>query len=79
MNENEILHLDFCDRLKHKDVFDLIHKHSLFHSISDKIEMLVDFDKDRAVRLLLENMDKVPVCLAIYYLFRVLHGLSITL
>lgn len=48
-------------RLKHKDAFDLIYKHNLFDSISDKIVLLMEFDKDAAVKMLLENMDKCPV------------------
>ena len=48
-------------RLKHKDVFPLIHKYNLFDSISDKIVMLMDFDKERAVALLLDNTERIPV------------------
>ena len=53
--------LEIYLRLKHKDAFQLIHKHDLFHSISDKIVMLMDFDKDAAVKLLLDNIERVPV------------------
>ncbi|CAH1788445.1 unnamed protein product [Owenia fusiformis] len=48
-------------RLKHKDVFELIHKHNLFDSISDKIVRLMDFDADRAVTLLLDNLQRIPI------------------
>ncbi|XP_071158448.1 vacuolar protein sorting-associated protein 41 homolog [Mytilus edulis] len=48
-------------RLKHKDVFQLIHKHNLFGSISDKIVQLMEFDKEQAVSMLLDNMEKVPM------------------
>ena len=48
-------------KLKHKDVFDLIHRHNLFDSISDKIVLLMEFDAEAAVKMLLDNKDKVPV------------------
>lgn len=32
--------------LRHKDVFQLIHKHNLFSSIRDKIVLLMDFDSE---------------------------------
>ena len=48
-------------RLKHKDVFELIHRHDLFDSINDNIVMLMDFDAEAAVKMLLDNIDKCPV------------------
>uniref|UniRef100_S4RIT6 Vacuolar protein sorting-associated protein 41 homolog n=1 Tax=Petromyzon marinus TaxID=7757 RepID=S4RIT6_PETMA len=48
-------------RLKHEDVFELIHKHNLFSAIQDKIPLLMDFDKERAAKLLLDNEDKIPI------------------
>ncbi|XP_064648417.1 vacuolar protein sorting-associated protein 41 homolog [Lineus longissimus] len=48
-------------QLKHDNVFDLIHRHNLFYSISDKIVMLMGHDEKKAVKLLLDNMDKVPM------------------
>ncbi|XP_022090770.1 vacuolar protein sorting-associated protein 41 homolog [Acanthaster planci] len=48
-------------KLGHKDVFPLIHRHNLFDSIQDKIVMLMEFDKEKAVDLLMENVNKVPV------------------
>ncbi|KAK3103437.1 hypothetical protein FSP39_019243 [Pinctada imbricata] len=48
-------------KLRHKDVFTLIHKHSLFTSISDKITQLMEFDQEKAVQLLLDNMDKISI------------------
>ena len=59
-------------KLKHKDVFDLIHRHNLFDSISDKIVLLMEFDAEAAVKMLLDNKDKVPVCICIrevFYIF----------
>ena len=47
--------------MKHKDIFQLIRKHDLFGSISDKIVNLMEFDKDQAVNMLLDNMNKIPV------------------
>lgn len=45
--------------LRHKDVFELIHKHNLFSSIRDKIVLLMDFDAEKAVDMLLDNEDKI--------------------
>ncbi|XP_048755315.1 vacuolar protein sorting-associated protein 41 homolog isoform X2 [Ostrea edulis] len=49
------------DRLGNTDVFKLIHKYSLFSSISDKIVQLMEFDGDQAAQLLIDNMDKLPI------------------
>jgi hypothetical protein len=40
--------LEIYLRLRHKDVYQLIHKHNLFASIEDKIVLLMDFDKEVA-------------------------------
>ncbi|XP_033639458.1 vacuolar protein sorting-associated protein 41 homolog isoform X2 [Asterias rubens] len=48
-------------KLGHKDVFSLIHRHNLFDSIQYKIVTLMEFDTERAVNLLIENVTKVPV------------------
>nr|XP_009677728.1 PREDICTED: vacuolar protein sorting-associated protein 41 homolog isoform X3 [Struthio camelus australis] len=47
--------------LRHKDVFQLIHKHNLFSSIRDKIVLLMDFDTEKAVDMLLDNEDKISI------------------
>lgn len=38
--------LEIYLKLRHKDVYQLIHKHNLFSSIEDKIVLLMDFDKE---------------------------------
>lgn len=38
--------LEIYLKLRHKDVYQLIHKHNLFSSIKDKIVLLMDFDKE---------------------------------
>lgn len=48
-------------RLKHNNVFDLIHQHNLFASISNRITTLMEFDPNATVKLLLDNMDKIPM------------------
>ncbi|MGH0169797.1 UNVERIFIED_CONTAM: hypothetical protein FKN15_078471 [Acipenser sinensis] len=48
-------------QLRHKDVYQLIHKHNLFSSIEDKIVLLMDFDKEKAVDMLLDNEDKISI------------------
>uniref|UniRef100_A0A4W4ETP2 Vacuolar protein sorting-associated protein 41 homolog n=1 Tax=Electrophorus electricus TaxID=8005 RepID=A0A4W4ETP2_ELEEL len=55
--------LEIYLRLRHKDVYQLIHKHNLFSSIDDKIVLLMDFDKEKAVDMLLDNEDKISKCL----------------
>jgi hypothetical protein len=46
-------------RLRHKDVFQLIHKHNLFGAIHDMIEDLMDLDVDQAITMFLEK-ERVP-------------------
>ncbi|KAJ9598465.1 hypothetical protein L9F63_010861, partial [Diploptera punctata] len=46
-------------KLRHKDVFQLIHKHNLFGAIHDMIEDLMDLDVDQAINMFLEK-DRVP-------------------
>uniref|UniRef100_A0A4W6CQ03 Vacuolar protein sorting-associated protein 41 homolog n=1 Tax=Lates calcarifer TaxID=8187 RepID=A0A4W6CQ03_LATCA len=53
--------LEIYLRLRHKDVYQLIHKHNLFSSIEDKIVLLMDFDREKAVDMLLDNEDKISV------------------
>ena len=48
-------------RLGRGDVFGLIDTHNLFHSIQDKIALLLAFDAEKAVNLLVHNVDKAPV------------------
>ncbi|ELU13950.1 hypothetical protein CAPTEDRAFT_174173 [Capitella teleta] len=48
-------------KLKHKDVFELIRKHRLMDSIVDKIVLLMEFDSKEALKMLIENIDRVPV------------------
>ncbi|CAL1533068.1 unnamed protein product [Lymnaea stagnalis] len=48
-------------RLKHKDVFTLIHNHNLYDNISDKIIQLMDLDQERAVKMLLDNSETISV------------------
>ncbi|XP_041045618.1 vacuolar protein sorting-associated protein 41 homolog isoform X1 [Carcharodon carcharias] len=53
--------LEIYLKLRHKDVFQLIHKHNLFSSIKDKIVLLMEFDKEQAVNMLLDNEDKISI------------------
>lgn len=48
-------------------MFELIHRHNLFSSITDKIVLLMEFDADTATKLLLDNIDKIPVMLMFLY------------
>uniref|UniRef100_A0A8C4RUT3 Vacuolar protein sorting-associated protein 41 homolog n=1 Tax=Erpetoichthys calabaricus TaxID=27687 RepID=A0A8C4RUT3_ERPCA len=65
--------LEIYLRLRHKDVYQLIHKHNLFSSIEDKIVLLMEFDKEKAVDMLLDNEDKISV--SITHFFSYLHKL----
>ncbi|CAB3979402.1 vacuolar sorting-associated 41 homolog [Paramuricea clavata] len=47
--------------LKYDGVFELIHKHNLLDSIHDKIVMLMNFNKKRAVSMLVDNIEKVSI------------------
>ncbi|XP_077978241.1 vacuolar protein sorting-associated protein 41 homolog [Glandiceps talaboti] len=58
-------------KLGHKDVFQLIHKHNLFDSIQDKIVLLMEFDTEQATRMLLDNMEKVPIDKVVHQLGRI--------
>ncbi|XP_032875860.1 vacuolar protein sorting-associated protein 41 homolog isoform X1 [Amblyraja radiata] len=53
--------LEIYLKLRHKDVFQLIHKHNLFSSIKDKIVLLMEFDREQAVNMLLDNEDKISI------------------
>ncbi|XP_072108209.1 vacuolar protein sorting-associated protein 41 homolog isoform X1 [Mobula birostris] len=53
--------LEIYLKLRHKDVFQLIHKHNLFSSIKDKIILLMEFDREQAVNMLLDNEDKISI------------------
>ena len=48
-------------RLRNKDVFALIQKHSLYTALSDQIKPLMTLDSQQATKLLLDNLDKIPV------------------
>uniref|UniRef100_A0A672T8Y7 Vps41 beta-propeller domain-containing protein n=1 Tax=Sinocyclocheilus grahami TaxID=75366 RepID=A0A672T8Y7_SINGR len=62
--------LEIYLKLRHKDVYQLIHKHNLFSAIKDKIVLLMDFDKEKAVDMLLDNDDKISVSSYLHKLFK---------
>ena len=47
--------------MKHDDIFPFIHKHNLFHSISDKIVALMTFNRDKALDLFLASIELITV------------------
>ncbi|XP_042202802.1 vacuolar protein sorting-associated protein 41 homolog isoform X2 [Callorhinchus milii] len=53
--------LEIYLKLRHKDAFQLIHKHNLFSSIKNKIVLLLEFDTEKAVNMLLDNEDKISI------------------
>ena len=54
--------LSFLFRLKHPCVFDVIHKHNLIDKIVNHVTTLMEFDTKSTVELLLNHVDKMPVC-----------------
>lgn len=54
-------------KLKHKGVFQLIHKHNLFSVIHDMIEGLMELDSEQAIGMLLEK-ERVPSDVVVNYL-----------
>ena len=43
------------------DVFGLIHKHDLFSVVENQVLPLMKFDESEAIRLLINNTDRIPV------------------
>ena len=58
----------FFERLKPEDVFEFIHKHNLFKSINTQIVLLMDFNTEKALELLMKNIDSIPVSWLLYSL-----------
>lgn len=48
-------------RLRRGDVFSLIEKYNLFSYIQDKIVLLMEFDPQQAVTMLVKNVDKIDI------------------
>lgn len=48
-------------KLKHRDIFAMIHKHSLYTSVMDVVVDLMQLDASQAVALFLENPSFFPV------------------
>ena len=67
----------FFHRLKHKDVFLLINKYNLFEAVSEKTEQLMEFDLDNAVKMLMDNVQKIPVCNYGFIAFHLLASVTI--
>ena len=53
--------LEIYLRLKNPQVFALIQKHSLFKSIVDKIVELIELDQEKALKMLLENLQQLSM------------------
>jgi len=48
-------------RLKRGNPFELIEKYNLFDSIRDKVALLMQYDKDKAVQMLINNIDRISI------------------
>jgi len=53
--------LEIYLRLKRGNVFELIRQHSLFDAVQDKVLLLLEFDEQQAVQLLVSNTDRIPI------------------
>jgi hypothetical protein len=53
--------LDIYLRLRRGSAFDLIEQKDLFYAVQDKVLLLMNYDIDRAVQLLVNNTNRVPV------------------
>ena len=57
---DQALHV-FLGLKQGRDVFELIIRHELFGAIREKVLMLVQFDEEQAVELLINNTARIPV------------------
>lgn len=48
-------------RLGRPEVFEFIQEYDLFSSVQDTVGLLLDFDEERALNLLIHNTEKIPV------------------
>ncbi|GAB6021658.1 Vacuolar protein sorting-associated protein 41 [Chamberlinius hualienensis] len=63
-------------RLGHKDAFDLIHKHGLYATMQESsLEMLMKLDSEQSIKIILDNLDQVPVNVVVKRLERLPHYL----
>ena len=53
--------LEIWLKLKRGNVFELIRQHNLYDSIHDKVVLLMEFDREKAVDILVSNADKIPI------------------
>ena len=53
--------LEILLKLKRGNVFELIRQHNLYDAIHDKVVLLMEFDRDKAVEILVSNADKIPI------------------
>lgn len=53
--------LDIWLRLKRGDVFGLIKQHNLYDAVHDKVVLLMEFNIEKAVDMLVTNTDKIPI------------------
>jgi vacuolar protein sorting-associated protein 41 len=57
-------------KLKKSDVFDFIDKHDLYFSIKNQIRELIEFDEVKALELLVNSTEKIPISVVIDQLKR---------
>jgi hypothetical protein len=46
-------------------VFELISTYNLFDAVNDKVVLLMEFNEEEAVKLLVNNIERIPVCVRI--------------
>ena len=50
---------------KSSDVFDFIEKHDLYFSIKNEVKKLIEFDEPKALELLINSIEKIPISIVI--------------
>lgn len=75
--------LDIWLRLKRGNVFELIKQHNLYPAVDDKVVLLMEFDREKAVDMLVTNAGKIPIAhvslwklLLCYFIFSICLFLS---
>lgn len=53
--------LEIYLRLKRDKAFELIRDHNLFNAVRDKVKVLMQYEEEKAVQLLIDNTERIPV------------------
>jgi vacuolar protein sorting-associated protein 41 len=61
--------LEILLQLKRGNAFELIRQHNLYDAVHDKVVLLMDFDREKAVEMLVMNADKIPISQVILFAY----------